>query len=94
VPADKAFLHRRELRLVGLDINLDILQLADLLAIAVDEHLAVPLGHIPSSLSLRVGHVILLIVSGTAAENTITISRTYVCRCLPRTTAAALSCTA
>ena len=52
---DKAFLHRGELRLVRLNVNVDILQLADLLAMTVDEHLAVPLGHIPLGLFLTVG---------------------------------------
>ena len=43
---DKAFLDRGELRLVRLNVNIDILELADLLAITVNEHLAVPLGDV------------------------------------------------
>src|ERR1700720_73630 len=53
---EKAFLHRGELWLVRFDVNIDILQLADFLAITVDEHFAVPLGHIPLGRSLTVGH--------------------------------------
>lgn len=61
MPTNKALLHRCELRLVGLDIDIDVLQLADLLAIAIDEHLAVPLGHTPLRFTLSVGHVSLLV---------------------------------
>jgi hypothetical protein len=43
------------LRLVGLDVNVDILQLADLLAVAIDEHLALPRGDDPFGI-LMLGH--------------------------------------
>jgi hypothetical protein len=38
------------------------LQLADLLAVAIDEHFAVPLGYVPLRISLRVSHLGLLSV--------------------------------
>jgi hypothetical protein len=34
------------LRLIGLHIDVDVLQLADLLAVTIDEHLAVPISHV------------------------------------------------
>src|ERR1039458_4202685 len=57
VTVDEAFLDRDELRLVGLDVHVDVLQLADLLAIAIHEHLAVPFGGIPFGLALIFGHL-------------------------------------
>ena len=49
---DKALLDRAELRLVGLDIDVDILQLPGFLAIEINDHLAAPFGDIPLSLDL------------------------------------------
>jgi hypothetical protein len=49
VPTDETFLDRRELRDVGLDVDVDILQLADLLALGIHKRLAMPVGHIPSA---------------------------------------------
>src|SRR5579862_2068583 len=57
VAADETFLDRAELRLVVFDVDIDVLQLADLLAVAIDQHLAVPLGDVPLRLTLVLGHV-------------------------------------
>jgi hypothetical protein len=51
VPDDGA-----ELRLVSLDVDVDVLQLADLLPVAIDQHLAVPLGDVPFGVPLVLGH--------------------------------------
>jgi hypothetical protein len=57
VTVDEAFLDCGELRFVGLDINVDILKLAYLLAVAVNEHPAVPFGDVPLCLVLIFGHI-------------------------------------
>jgi hypothetical protein len=51
VAVDKAFLDSGELRLVGLDVNVNVLQLSDLVAVAIQDHLAVPVGDIPPGLA-------------------------------------------
>jgi hypothetical protein len=55
--ADKAFLHRGKLRLVCLDVNVDILQLADLFAVPIHQHLPVPFGGAPFRLFLIFVHL-------------------------------------
>src|SRR6476646_3735236 len=45
--ADEALLDGGELRLVILNVDVDVLQLSDPLAVAIDQHLAVPLGDVP-----------------------------------------------
>ena len=52
VASDEPFLDGRELRLVRLDVDIDVLEPADLLALAVDEHPAMPLSNIPLSILL------------------------------------------
>ncbi|MGD0372730.1 MAG: hypothetical protein ABSC16_13665, partial [Candidatus Dormibacteria bacterium] len=59
----ETLLDSAELRLVGLDINVDILQPADVLAVAIDEHLAVPFGDTPRGLVLIFGHIGVLVIS-------------------------------
>jgi hypothetical protein len=44
VTADEPLLDGAELRLVVLHIDVNVLQLADLLTLAIDQQLAVPLG--------------------------------------------------
>jgi hypothetical protein len=56
VAADEALLDGSELRLVGLDVNVDLLKLTDLLAVAVNEHPAVPFSDVPCRLALVFGH--------------------------------------
>jgi hypothetical protein len=46
VAADQALLDGAEHWLVGLDVDVHVLELADLLPIAVDQRLAVPLGDV------------------------------------------------
>jgi hypothetical protein len=46
VTADQTLLDGAEHRLVGLDVDVDVLELADLLPLAVDQRLAVPLGDV------------------------------------------------
>src|ERR1700684_2758512 len=58
---DKALFDRGELGLVGLDVYVDVLQLADLLTLAVYEHLPVPVADVPFGLILIFGHVDLLV---------------------------------
>src|SRR6185312_3486774 len=66
VAADEALLDGRELRLVGLDIDIDILKLADPLPVAIDQHLPVPLGDVPLRVLLVLaGHASLLLRSLT-----------------------------
>jgi hypothetical protein len=57
VATDEALLDGRELRLVGLDVDVDVLQLADLLAVAVYQHLAVPLRDVPLGILLVLSNV-------------------------------------
>ena len=52
MPVKKAFLDGSELRLVGLNVDVDVLQLAKLLAIAVDDHLPAPFSHAPCGVIL------------------------------------------
>src|ERR1700722_4257276 len=49
---NEAFLHSAELGLVCLDVDIDVLKLADLLAVSINEHLAVPLGDAPLGLGV------------------------------------------
>jgi hypothetical protein len=63
VTADEAFLDGAELRLVGLDVNVDVNRLAGVLAAAIDEHLVVRVGDTPPGLVLVLGHVDLLVSS-------------------------------
>ena len=56
VAGDEALLDGGELRLVGLNVDVDVLELADLLAVDVDEQLAVPLGDVLLGLFLMLGH--------------------------------------
>jgi hypothetical protein len=56
VAADEALLDGGELRLVVFDIYVDILQFADPLAVAIDQHLAVLLGDVPLGVLLVLGH--------------------------------------
>jgi hypothetical protein len=56
VGADEAFLDGGELRLVGLDVDVDVLELADLLAIEIDQELAVPVGNVPTGVLLWLDH--------------------------------------
>jgi hypothetical protein len=56
VPADEPLLDGAELRLVGLDVDVDVLQPADLLAVAIEKHLAVPRGDVPFGVWLVLGH--------------------------------------
>src|SRR6478609_5331824 len=56
---DKALLDGRELGLVGLDVDVDILELADLLAVEIYQQLAVPLGDIPLRPFLMLGHPVI-----------------------------------
>src|SRR5690349_18949070 len=60
VAANEALLDRAELRLVVLDVDVDVLELADLLPLPVNQHLSVPLGHVPLGLRLLIGHRIAL----------------------------------
>jgi hypothetical protein len=46
VAGEQAFLHGAEHRLVGLDVDVDVFELADLLAVSVDQILAVPFGDV------------------------------------------------
>src|ERR1039458_10220254 len=67
VAADEALLDGRELRLVRLGVDVDVLELAAPLAVAVYQHPAVPLGDVPLGLllvlsDLRLG--ILLVLGG------------------------------
>jgi len=81
--ADKAFLDRGELRLVCLDVDVDvdILQLADVLAVAIHQHLAVPLGDIPFGLVFIFGHRSLLLLSrGSKSDRPLSPMRG--CSCL------------
>ncbi|HEX5975029.1 MAG TPA: hypothetical protein VFY57_07715 [Rubrobacteraceae bacterium] len=48
---EHALLDRVENRLVGLDVDADVLELADLVAVSVDQILAMPLGEV-----LALGH--------------------------------------
>ena len=57
VTIDEALFDRGELRLVGFCIDVDISKLANLLAVTVNKHLAVPRGDIPFCLVLIFGHV-------------------------------------
>jgi NADP-dependent 3-hydroxy acid dehydrogenase YdfG len=63
VTADEAFFDRPELGLVGLHVDVHILKLADLVTVAVDEHLPVPLGGAPLGLIIIFGHANLLVSS-------------------------------
>src|SRR5690348_17435512 len=54
--ADEALLDGGELRLVILNVDVDVLQLSDLLAVAIDQHLAVPLSDVPIGILLVLGH--------------------------------------
>src|SRR4029453_19404182 len=54
VAANQALLDGAEHRLVGLDVDVHVLELADLLPVAVDQRLAVPLGDV-----LVMGHCFL-----------------------------------
>ena len=56
VATDEPLLDGRELRRVVLDVDVDVLQLADPLAVAIDQHLAVPLGDVPFRVLLMLGH--------------------------------------
>jgi hypothetical protein len=47
VPTEEALLDGAELRLVGLDVDIDVMELADAFAVAIDEHLAQPVGSGP-----------------------------------------------
>ncbi len=60
MPTDEALLDRAELRFIGLDIDVHILQLADLLTVDIDEHLALPFSCSPLGLTLFVSHFRLL----------------------------------
>ena len=51
VTADEALFDGSELRLISFDIDVNILQLADLLAVTVDERPTVPFGDVPSGLA-------------------------------------------
>ncbi|MGZ4218240.1 MAG: hypothetical protein ACXVHB_29855 [Solirubrobacteraceae bacterium] len=46
----------RELRLVVLHVDVDVLQLADLFSVAIDQHFAVPLRDVPTGIFLLFGH--------------------------------------
>src|SRR4051812_42840792 len=71
VATDEALLDSAELGLVVLDVDVDVLQLADLLAVTVNQHLAVPLGDVPIGLLLVLGHRRSLLVPnrGLAVSN-------------------------
>jgi hypothetical protein len=56
IRADEALLDRGELRLVTLDVDVHVLQLADPLGVAIDQHLAVPLGDVPPCVLLTLVH--------------------------------------
>src|SRR5947209_5398932 len=66
VPADEALLHGAELGLVGLNVDVNVLQLSDPLAVAINQHLAVPLGDVPLRLPLVLGHRLALSRSRSA----------------------------
>jgi hypothetical protein len=53
---DETLLDCGELRLVGFDIDVYILKLADLFTVEIEQLLAVPLGDVPLGLWLRVAH--------------------------------------
>ena len=48
VPTDEALFDRAELGLISFDIDVYVLQLADLFAVAIDERPSVPFGDVPS----------------------------------------------
>lgn len=54
VTVEDPLLNGAELRLVGLDVYVDVLQLANLLPVAVDDRLAKPLTHSPLRVPLLV----------------------------------------
>jgi hypothetical protein len=56
VAADQTFFHGGELRLVVLDVDVDVLQLADPLALTIDQHLAVPLRDVPTGVLMALGY--------------------------------------
>src|SRR6476646_9774774 len=60
--ADEALLDGGELRLVILNVDVDVLQLSDPLAVAIDQRLAVPLGDVPIGILLVFGHCRSLLV--------------------------------
>src|SRR5436305_951335 len=63
VAANEALLDGGELRLIVLDVDVDVLQLADPLAITINEHLAVPLADVPTGTLLVFGHRRSLLIS-------------------------------
>ena len=56
VPIEEAFFDSAELRLVVLYVDVDVLQLAKLLAVAIDEHLVPPIADVPSGRVTLFGH--------------------------------------
>ena len=49
------FLDRAELRFVGLDVHIDVLQLPDPFPVPIDYHLAEPVGNSPLGVDLCIG---------------------------------------
>jgi hypothetical protein len=61
VASDQALLDGRELRRVGFDVDVDVLELADLLAVAVEQQLPVPFCDVPLALLLWLVHLLCLL---------------------------------
>src|ERR1700722_18199658 len=68
VTPDEPLLDGGELWLVVLNVDVDVLQLADLLTIAIDQHLAVPFGDVPLGTRLLLGHPRSLLVCCRGAD--------------------------
>ena len=69
MPADEAFLNGPELGLVGLNVDIHLFELADLVAVAVDESFPVPLCGVPFGLIIGFGHSSLLVSSQPHVEH-------------------------
>src|SRR6185312_5589452 len=57
--ANQSFLDRAELGRIVLDVNVDVLKLADLLAFPIDHRLATPLRDVPRHVLLILAHLLL-----------------------------------
>jgi hypothetical protein len=69
VTADEALLDGGELRLVVLHIDVNVLQLANPFAVAIDQHLAVPFRGVPVRVFLVLGHRPVLLELASTGRN-------------------------